>query len=190
MPAPACWKRICLTNASSFISTTRVTRSATPGIPTTCARCATASAWRKELSRSVSKNFTRRKKNVRAARTFFFLLVKFFETDRESSFRQADAVAHLAQVVGIPGVALLVTRVVEMKEEAFVRQIRFQQAGAGMGYAYGQGMLIHLENNDIFELVAFLLPDINLAPGKLVDDLVAAEERDRVLRRQIEDAAA
>src|SRR4030095_15905121 len=51
-------------------------------------------------------------------------------------------------------------------------------------------MFIHLEDDDVLQLVAFLLSDVNFAPRKLVDYLVAPEKRDRVLRRQIEDAAA
>ena len=45
-----------------------------------------------------------------AARPLFLLLVKFLETDRQRAFRHADAVANLAQVVGILRIALLVTR--------------------------------------------------------------------------------
>ena len=49
-------------------------------------------------------------------RPLLFLLVKLLQADRQSSFREADAIADLAQIVGILRVALLVTRVVEMQE--------------------------------------------------------------------------
>ena len=112
------------------------------------------------------------------------------QADRQRAFRETDAIANPAQIVGIFCVALLVAGVVKVQEKTFVRQISLQHPGTRMCHADRQRELfIHLEDDDVLQLVALLFPNVNFAPRKLVDHLVAPEERDRVLRREIEDAA-
>src|SRR4029079_2681222 len=77
----------------------------------------------------------------------------------------------------------------EMEEEPFIRQIRLQFASARVCYPHRQIVVVHLEDNNVLQLVAIFFADINLPPGKLIDHLVAAEERDRILGREIKDAA-
>ena len=107
---------------------------------------------------------------------------KFLEADRQRSFGQADSVPDLAQIVWILGVTLLITRVVKMEKEPFVRQIRFQHSGAGVRHPDGKIMVVHLEDEDILQLVALFFPDVNLSARKLIDHLVAAKTR-RILAR-------
>ena len=104
-----------------------------------------------------------RKRERRATRPLLLLLVELLEADRQRAFRQADPVANLAQIVGILCVALLVTRVVEMQEKALVRQIRLQHPRPRVRHPHRQRMVVHLEDDDVLQLVALLLADVNFA---------------------------
>ena len=77
-----------------------------------------------------------------------------------------------------------------MHQDLFVRQISFEHPGARVSHFHRQRILVHLEHGNVLELVAFLLANVNLAAGKLVDDLVAAKKRHRISRGQIENGAA
>src|SRR5207249_11768282 len=57
-------------------------------------------------------------------------------------------------------------------------------------HLYRQRILVQLEHSDVLELVALFFADVDLAPGKLVDYLIASKERHWISRGQIENRAA
>ena len=125
------------------------------------------------------------------ARPSFLLFVKFLEADRQRSFRHADAIAHLAQIERIFLIALLITGIVEMHENSFVRQIGFEHArSAQMSLRIGSDVSSISKTMMFSSLFPVFLADVNFSAGKLIDHLVAAEERHRIARREIEDRAA
>src|SRR6202011_221050 len=126
----------------------------------------------------------------RATRPFLRLLIKFVQTDWQCSLRHADAILDFAQVGRVLFVALLITRVVEMHQDPFVIEIGFEHASAGERHSHWHRFLIELEHGDVLELVPRFFTDVNFSPGKLVDHLIAAEERHRIARGQIKDGAA
>ena len=117
---------------------------------------------------------------------FFSLLVQFVETDGESPLHHIDSVAYLSQVGRVLGIALLVTRLVQVHENLLVRQIGFEHARARVRHFYRQRVLVQFEDSDVLELVTFFLSNVNFAPGKLIDHLIAAKKCHRIARSEIE----
>src|SRR6476660_6731121 len=123
-------------------------------------------------------------------RSFFLFFVQLFETDRQRAFHHVDAVVDLVEVEWIFRVALLVTRAIQMHQELFVRQIRFEHTGTRVCDLHGERLLVHLEYGNVLEFVSFLFADINPPAGKLIDDLIAAKKRHRIPRGEIENGTA
>src|SRR6266513_984047 len=69
----------------------------------------------------------------RAARSLFFLFVKFVEADRKSALSHVDAVVNFTKIARSFLVALLITRVVKAHQDALIRQIRLQHSSARKG---------------------------------------------------------
>ena len=124
------------------------------------------------------------------ARPLFFLFVKLLEADRQRAFSHVDAVADFAQVVRILFIALLITCVVEMHKDSLVLKIGFQHATARESHLHRQRIFIQLKNCDVLKSIAFLFANINFSAGKLVNHLIAAEERHRITRGEVENCAA
>src|SRR6266513_5741245 len=124
------------------------------------------------------------------ARPFFLFVVKLLETDRQRAFDHINSVPNLSQVGWVLFVALLVTRLLQVHENPFIRQIGFQHSRPRVSHLYRQRILIQLKHSNVFELVALLFANVNLAPGKLIDHLVASEERHRISSSKIENRAA
>src|SRR4026208_250414 len=122
--------------------------------------------------------------------SFFLFLVQLFEADRQRTFHHVDAVADLTEVQRVFRVALLVTSPIQMHQELFVRQIRFEHTGARVRDLHRQRLLVHLEHGNVLELVAFLFADINPPAGKLIDDLIATKKRHRISRGEIKNSTA
>jgi len=53
-----------------------------------------------------------------------------------------------------------------------------------------QRVLVQFEHSDVLELVTLLFPNINFAPRKLIDHLIATKQRHGIARGQIENGAA
>src|SRR6266436_3291647 len=102
----------------------------------------------------------------------------------------ADAVLDFAEIGWVVLIALLVTRVVEMHEDAFVIEIGLEHSGPRECHSHRHRLLIELEDGDVLELVAFFFTDVNFSSWKLVDYLVTAEKRHRIARGQVENGAA
>ena len=77
-----------------------------------------------------------------------------------------------------------------MHEDALVREISLEHAGMGVSHPNRNGVVIHLEDNDVLQLVPFFLANIDFSAGKLIDHLVAIEERHWVTRGQVINGAA
>src|SRR5438067_1085234 len=77
-----------------------------------------------------------------------------------------------------------------MHENLLVRQISFEHPFLRESHLYRHRILVQLEDSNVLELVALFLANVNLAPGKLVNDLIASKERHRISRGQIENRAA
>ena len=77
-----------------------------------------------------------------------------------------------------------------MHENLFVRQIGFEHPRTRECHLYRQRVLVQLEHSDVLQLVALFLADVNLAPGKLIDHLVASEKCHGIAGRQIKNGAA
>ena len=124
------------------------------------------------------------------ARSFFLFVVQLFEADRQRAFHHVDAVVDLVEVERVFRVALLVTSPIQMHQDLFVRQIRFEHTGARVRDLHGQRLLVHLEHGNVLKFVPFLFADINPAAGKLIDDLIAAKKRHRIPRGEIKNGTA
>ena len=124
----------------------------------------------------------------RAAEPFLLAFVKLLEADRQRPCNDVDAVPHALEIGRILLIALLITRFVEMHEDALVWQVGFEHAAAGVHDTERHRVLVMLEDDDVLELVSVFSADVNLAPGKLVDHLVAAEKRHRIARREIQES--
>src|SRR5438105_9492013 len=68
-----------------------------------------------------------------------------------------------------------------MHQDAFVLEIGLEHAGFGERHPHRHRFVVELEHGDVLELVPFFFADVNFSPGKLIDHLVAAEERHRVI---------
>jgi hypothetical protein len=60
----------------------------------------------------------------------------------------------------------------------------------GVSDSYGERSLVHFEDSDVLEFVAFFFPNVDLASRKLIDHLIAAKERHRIAGSEIENGAA
>ena len=126
----------------------------------------------------------------RSARSLFLFVVKFLEADRQCAFDHIDSVAYLSQVGRVFRVALLVARLVKVHKNLLVRQVGFKHAGARVSHLHRHGVLAQLKYGDVLELVALFFPNIDFAPGKLIDHLIAAKERHWIARGEIENGAS
>src|SRR5205814_10360695 len=125
-----------------------------------------------------------------SARPFLLFLVKLVEADRQRPFMHANAVLDFAEIGWVVLIALLITRVVEMHEDAFVIEIGLEHTGARERHPHRHRFLIELEHGDVLKFVAFFFADVNFSPGKLIDHLVAAKKRHRITRGEIENGTA
>src|SRR5205807_4957080 len=82
-----------------------------------------------------------------------------------------------------------VTRIIKMHQDATVRQIGFKTALARMGDFHRHRFVVGLEDKNVLELVSLFSIDVNFPARKLIDHLVAAEERHGVARREIKNRA-
>src|ERR1017187_3878763 len=126
----------------------------------------------------------------RTIRLTLLAFVKFLEADRQRPFRHIYSIANSPEIEWILLIALRVTRIVEMHENAFVLQVGLEHAGARVRHFRGQRVFVQLEDDDVFEFVPILLANVNLPTGKFVDDLVAPEKRHRIACCQVEDGTA
>src|SRR6266496_4222814 len=126
----------------------------------------------------------------RSARPFFLFVVKLLEADRQCAFHHIDSVAYLSQVGRVLWVALLITRLIQVHQDLLVCQVGFEHAGARVSHLHRHGVLVQLEYGDVLELVTLFFPNIDFAPGKLIDHLIAAKERHWIARGEIENGAA
>ena len=77
------------------------------------------------------------------------------------------------QIGGLFFVPRLITRLIKVHENLFVRQIGFEHPRTRECHLYRQRVLVQLEHSDVLQLVAFLFPDVNFSPvrrGSLVKE--------------------
>src|SRR5262249_38710690 len=67
--------------------------------------------------------------------------------------------------------------------------IRLKQTGACVCDFDRERFLVHFEHRNILEFVPFFFADVNSSAGELIDDLIAAKKRHRILRGQIKNRA-
>jgi len=77
-----------------------------------------------------------------------------------------------------------------MHQDPFVIEIGLKHSSFGKGHPHRHRFIVELEHGDVLKLVPFFFADVNFSPGKLVDHLIAAKERHRIARREIENGAA
>src|SRR5436190_2785895 len=150
--------------------------------------CAAGAAFPGVLALELLQQLLNRQRGT--ARSFFLFFVQLFEADRQRAFHHVDAVADFVKVEWVFRVPLLVTSPIEMHQDLFVRQIRFEHTGARVRDLLGQRLLVHLEYGNVLEFVPFFFADINPPTGKLIDDLIAAKKRHRISRGEIKNGAA
>src|SRR5450755_2912385 len=126
----------------------------------------------------------------RTIRLMLLAFVKFLEANRQRPFLHIYSIANTPEIERIVLIALLITRIVKMHQNAFVLQVGLEPPTARVSHFYGQRVFVHFENHDVFEIVPLLLTNVNFSAGKFVDYLVAPEKCHRIACCQVEDGIA
>src|SRR5947209_7401987 len=77
-----------------------------------------------------------------------------------------------------------------MHKNALVWQIGLEHAATCVSHAGGKRIIVHFEDDDVLKLVPLFFTNVNFAAGKLINDLITAEEGHRITRREVKNCAA